>query len=311
MPRMQARRCQGCAAPLPDGAAGEPVRCTFCGLLHDAATTGPRVQVHQVHQVQGARRVHVPGWVLGLIALAVLGGIIAPVVFGFFLAWRGADAAFDTARSVVSTPVAPTRPAARTTAQLKDLPGGYHALQVAPPTGGYGAVDAIVALPWALAIAQAWQEDARLERIDISRLRPDGSVNVQDDGEAALTYRFVSGVAAKALREQARLRASAEAVVGLWVRVKDGAPQVYADVSRAGSLDDDDPPPHPDAEPLMRLLGRPPVQALCGDLAFLNGYLIHSAGEGWVWYFSSLASESKPRVRARDGAVWPYRGRGR
>ena len=86
-----------------------------------------------------------------------------------------------------------------------------------PPAGGYGAVDAVAALPWALAIAQAWQGDARLERIDVTRLRPDGTVNLQDDGEASLTYRFVSPGARKALRDQARLRATTEAVVGLWV----------------------------------------------------------------------------------------------
>jgi hypothetical protein len=36
--------------------------------------------------------------------------------------------------------------------------------------------------------------------------------------------------------------------------------------------------------------------------------MIHSAGEGWVWYLSTLSGrDSIPRVRAKDGRVWPYR----
>jgi len=61
-----------------------------------------------------------------------------------------------------------------------------------------------------------------------------------------------------------------------------------------------------EAETLATLLKRPAVAHLRANLPFLNGYLIHVRDEGLVWYFSSLANESKPRVRARDGAVWPY-----
>src|SRR5690606_3970027 len=99
-------------------------------------------------------------------------------------------------------------PSARTTDQLKDLPAGYHALDVAPPAGGYGALDAVAALPWALTIAQAWAADARLERIDVARMRPDGTLNVQDDAEASVTYRFKSPSKLAAYREQARLSSS-------------------------------------------------------------------------------------------------------
>ena len=239
-----------------------------------------------------------------MIVVIVLATIL-PMAFGVFVAWKAGSAALDVAKAVV--PAAGTS-GARTTAQLHNLPAGYHPLQVAPPAGGYGSVDAVVTLPWALAIAQAWQGDARLERIDVVRLRPDGTVNVQDDGDASLTYRFVSPGARKALRDQARLQANAEAVVGLWVQVKGGAPQVYAQVAQGNSRDDEAVQPHPDAEPVARLMSRPAVQAMRADLPFLNGYMIHLKGEGWVWYFSSLANESKPRVRARDGAIWPYRG---
>lgn len=299
---MQARRCQGCAAPLPEGPATEALRCQFCGLLHDAAS--PNAPHIQVHQVQLPRSFRVPGWVIALIVVIVLATVV-PMALGVFVAWKAGSAALDAAKAVV--PVASTT-AARTTAQLHDLTAGYHPLQVAPPPGGYGSVDAVAALPWALAIAQAWQGDARLERIDVARLRPDGTVNVQDDRDASVTYRFVSPGARKALRDQARLQAKAEAVVGLWVQVKNGAPQVYAQATQGDGRDDDAVGPHPDAEPMARLMGRPALQAMRANLPLLNGYMIHLNDEGWVWYFSSQANESKPRVRARDGAIWPYRG---
>jgi hypothetical protein len=58
--------------------------------------------------------------------------------------------------------------------------------------------------------------------------------------------------------------------------------------------------------PLAKLVALPAVEKLSGGAPFLSGYLIYLDDEGWVWYFSTLAGESKPRVRARDGAVWPY-----
>jgi len=300
---MQARRCQGCAAPLPEGPEGEPVRCTFCGLLHDAAGDAePRVQVHQI---QLGRAPRVRGWVWAVMAMVAITTLI-PLGAGLLVVWRTADTVTRAVPPSTSRTAVPTSPRERTTADLKDLPAGYHALTVAPPAGGYGAVDPVAALPWALAIAQAWESDARLERIDVSRLRPDGTVNLQDDGEALLRYRFRSASRSNTLRDRARLHAGAEEATGLWVQVKSGAAQVFADVER-GAGGDEALPPHPDADALTRVMARPAVAALRGGLPFLQGYLIHLADEGWVWYFSSLANESKPRVRARDGAVWPYR----
>lgn len=250
-----------------------------------------------------AQHRRVARWVFGIIGFAVLIALV-PLVMGLFVAWRAVDAVVPAVRTAVdNTPAAPVR---RTTAALKDLPRGYHALDVAPPTGGYSALDAVGALPWAVAIAQAWEPDARITRIDVDRLRPDGTINVADDAEAVLRYRFVSARRAESLRQQARLRSDAEEAVGFWVQVKAGQPQVFADVTRASSLRDDELPGYPDSLGLPQLFARPAVRAQAADLPFLKGYLIALPREGWVWYFSSLANESRPRVRARDGAVWPY-----
>ena len=64
-----------------------------------------------------------------------------------------------------------------------------------------------------------------------------------------------------------------------------------------------------DGEALIRYRFRSPARIaalLDNGVPFLSGYPIHIADKGWVWYFSTLAGGGKPRVRAGDGAVWPY-----
>ena len=244
-----------------------------------------------------------------LAVVAVVLASLVPVVIGVASAWRAArEMAGPLAEAIssMSSTVGSSR-AAKTTADLKDLPRGHHDLDVTPPAGGYGNVDAVAMLPWALAIAQAWEADAQIGRIDVERLRPDGTLDVQDDASAVLRYRFVSPRRTERLRQQARLQADAEDAVGFWVTVTAGQPRVYAEVRPGAALRDLEEAPYPSALPLPDLFGRPAVKALAADLPFLKGYLIPLPREGWVWYFSSLANESRPRVRARDGAVWPYR----
>ncbi len=225
---------------------------------------------------------------------------IVPVVIGLYAAWRATRAVLPSTLTHVSktTEVTPQ--------QLGTLAAGYHALRAAAPAGGYGAVDPTAALSWALAIAQAWEDDARLERIDVVRLRPDGTVNAADDEQSSVTYRFHSPARRRALREQSRTLSSAQSATGLWVRVKSGRPDVYVDV-RGASGAAGTAPPHPDAMRVASLVNVPAVQRALKGAPFLDGYMIHLEGEGWVWYFRALDGESLPRVRASDGAVWPYR----
>ena len=297
---MNALRCQGCAAPLPEAPAGQPLRCPFCGLVHHGPAGGA-VRVGAV-SVERAGPSRIPRWVGVLVGLIVVATIV-PAAIGLFVAWRAAEAVAPAVRSVVD---AMPGKRALTPADLATAPRGFHDLDIAPPPGGYGAIDAVAAVPWALAVAQAWAPDARLVRVDVQRVRPDGTLNVQDDGEASLTYRFVSPARVGAAREQARLQASAESAVEMWVRVKAGEPQAFINVTPGRIVRDEPAPPHPKVMALPELFARPPVRRAHEGLPFLQGYLIHLEREGWVWYFSSLANESKPRVRARDGAVWPY-----
>jgi len=306
---MQARRCHGCAAPLPQAIAGEPYRCPFCGLLHDAAAPSPGVHVQVGPAPTKAR---VPRWLIVLLAITLLVTLLPGVIAALFV-WLASSAITSSTASrspgAASTVASTLRPgaAARTTANLSDLPVGFHTLEASPPPGSLGTLDAVQAVPWALAIAQAWAPDARLVRIDVERLRPDGTINVLDDRDATLTYRFLSPARTDALKQQGRVQADAQAVTGFWVRLKGGAMQVFGDRNRAATLRNETPPPHPEAMAVSDLFARRAVRALATELPFLQGYMIHLDREGWVWYFTSLANESRPRVRARDGAVWPYR----
>jgi len=42
------------------------------------------------------------------------------------------------------------------------------------------------------------------------------------------------------------------------------------------------------------------------DRPFYAAYMIHVRREGWAWYFRAPSGDSFPRVRARDGRVYPY-----
>lgn len=298
---MKARQCAGCAAPLPDSQPGTTVTCRFCGMVHDPAAPaghGPaiRVDVRTAPVKIGSGKA---AMVLGVIAALVL----IPTGIGLYVAYRTAS---EVTRAVATaTSTTPPGRTARRTADLGGLPSGHHALEVAAPPGGFAAFDPVAGLPWALAIAQAWSADARLTRIDVNRLRPDGTVNVTDDAEAVARYRFASPSKIEELRRQAELSARAELPTELWVQVQRSQPTVTAVRNSASSLRQGETlPAHPRVMASTALWTR--LASRGYDAPFHNAYLIHLDREGWVWYFSSLTGEGQPRVRARDGRIWPY-----
>ena len=212
----------------------------------------------------------------------------------------------------IAVPAAAARPAPAPPRPLRvsDLATprtGSHAVDVAPPPQGYGAVDPVAQIPWALTIAQGWAEDARLERVDVDRLRPDGTTNVADDPQGGLGYRFLSPSRLAELRSRARTSSVAEGVAELHLRVTKGQPRVLFLPSRAAAMRPRPaPPPHPTVLPTTTLMPR--LQRDSRYAApFLSGYLVHIDGEGWVWYLSPLSGDSVPRVRATDARPWPYR----
>ena len=273
-------------------------------MVHDpvapaAAPAAIRVDLRQ-------RPTRVSGKVLAIIFAIIAAVVLIPTGIGLFVAYKAASSVSSAINTGLTSPTTPVKRVA-TLADLPTLGPGYQPLDVAPPAGGFAAFDAVAGLPWAVTIAQAWNRDARVTRIDLTRVRPDGTINLQDDREGQVRYRFASPSKIDELRRQADLSASAELATEFWVQVQAGQTTVMSVRNKAGMLPSSDGqlPEHPrslTSTAIWKQLSSRPGY----DAPFHSGYLIHLEREGWVWYFSSLSGKSQPRVRARDARIWPY-----
>jgi hypothetical protein len=297
---MKARQCQRCGAPLPE--AEGPVTCAYCGMAYDP-TTAFRPHVAVKLPPGTGRRVM---WILLATAMVPVLAILV-VTCGILVT---ANKAVDAAKTGLAGSREGLKASILAAAQAKVRPSeltagrGWQALDVAEPPGGPGNLDAVAAIPWAVSLAQAWRRDARLERVDVEKVRPDGLVNARDDASASVMYRFRSPSLLEEQRRQMDLGKS-DVQAGLFLEVKQGA--VRALVT---SVHDprEELPPHPASLPLKAIFegldraGRLPAKP------FYGGYLIHLKDDGWVWYLHTLARQDPvPRVRASDGRPWPWR----
>src|SRR5262245_25508384 len=298
---MKVRKCVSCGAPLgevdPDAVSA---RCEFCGAVNE--TTVLRRGVQQVQIILQPRRRQVPprasgiGVVVAIVVMIGVAGAAAAAVFGV---WSGLRAALPGKL--------PRLPGEKvwTPANLADLPArGRLPLEISPPPGGYAKLDPVAAIPWAAKAAQGWAPDARLVRIDVTRMLPDGIVDTAGDAEAEVVYRFISPARAAQYWKEADQRTNVTAHSEMWVIAKAGEAFVQALTSTPSR---EAAPPAPDALPLPNMMQK--VRGKLPAVPFFRGYMIHSAGEGWVWYLSTLSGrESIPRIRAADGRQWPYTG---
>ncbi len=299
---MKARQCQRCGAPLPEAAEPGPVTCAYCGMAYDP-TSAFRPSLPVKLSPGTGRRVM---WIL-LAAALIPVVAIALVTCGILVT---ANKAVDAAKaglggsreglkaSILSAAKAKAKPSGLTAGR------GWQALDVAEPPGGSGNLDAVAAIPWAVSQAQGWRGDARLERVDVEKVRPDGLVNARDDEAASVMFRFRSP---SLLEEQQRQMDLGKSGVqaGLFIEVKQGA-------VRGLVTSVHDPrealPPHPASLPLKAIFEGLDRAGKLPAKPFYGGYLIHLRDEGWVWYLHTLArQDSIPRVRAADGKAWPYR----
>lgn len=299
---MKARQCQRCGAPLPEAAVHESVTCEFCGMAYDP-TSAFKPSVHVKLAAGTGKRLLLI--ILGALFIPILGviAVTCAVAFTTMTAARRAR----PSRGVPAPRTSPALPG-RMTKPVRpselDPARGWQALDVAPPPGGAGSLDAVAAIPWALSLAQAWRQDARLERVDVDKLRPDGLVNARDDAAASVMYRFLSPALIEEQRRQADLGKS-DVKAGLFIEVKQGEVRalVTSAQPRGEAL-----PPHPASLPLKGVLDGIERTGKLPAKPFYSGYLIHLEREGWVWYLSTLSRrESIPRARASDGKPHPYR----
>lgn len=307
---MKALSCPKCGAPIEvDETTQAPtLRCPFCrstlAPTRTMSAAGAPVVIDLRHVTRaGAAAARWVGVVL-LVVLAITGVSL----------WI----AFDAARSGVdripkslgigerSAETATARRAARPLAELESLTraDAWQLLELAPPAGGLAAFDPAAERSWAMNVGQAWRADVLLERIDVTRLRPDGTVNLVDDREASAMYRFVSPQAIELYTRQARQSTRVEAETGLFVKIEGGQVRALVVEARADDLPPDAPDRILDTRDLLARLRRDERFA---EVPFFTGYLIRLEREGWVWYLSPLAGKALPRVRASDGKPWPYK----
>ena len=334
---MQIAECPHCGAPLPANDGTSRVVCEFCGtaleptqqasplveLIAEAeqrAATTHRVVITERAQITApAKAAGCAGLAIFLSIFALAGGIIW---FAVHTATSSLRQGMKLALPHLLVDNAPLKVAELGGARFtgREVP-----LDVSPPIGGYAAVDAAVNLPWALAIAQGWQRDVRLDRADVDRMRPDGTVNCRDDAEASVLYRFLSPGRIEEFRRQSDLTRNAEGEYEFWVTVKKG--QTWARTLRSRSLPSDldrftNPvharaertagrgftvPAFPAVPPLRQVVATASRQSRWLAKPFYDAYLLFSPDEGWVWYVSGLSGhDSMPRIRASDGRMYPF-----
>lgn len=303
-----ARRCAGCSGPLPELEDGSnEVKCGFCGLVNAvaAAPAGFTIQID-------TRRVQPPTNALKL--AGALG------IFGMVLGVMGAAAGVIIAVRAISSSGGSTRTISRALnsgdlfrrniapADLSTVvSGGWRTVEVAAPPSGWTTFEPVGALAWAQRIATAWQPDAQLTRIDVAKLKADGHVDASGGEDSSAGYRFRSVGQEQAWR-QAVANGDREPAIGHELMLKVVSGQVRALVSSGRPITDEPKPSPVDGVALATLLTNAGGKRGFATMPFYDGYMIFNDREGWVWYLTGLGNaQSFPRVRARDGAVYPYR----
>jgi hypothetical protein len=299
-----ARRCAGCGGPLPETAAGQrQVKCGFCGIVNDLAHGAPavvKVELGDLGKVAGSlgRKVRLAVFIgVGITAAVVAAGmlqVVKPV--------REALHEVDKQAQEMQERLRPVAPAELAT--LGDV--GWKEVQAPAPPSGWAAFDPVASIEWAMAIARAWQPDARLTRVDVTRVSPAGTLNLTEGLEDQAGYRFMSP---KQIAEWERIAdREVNARVPYELMMQLARQKVTAHVVRGRPPSRELPPDAPDANRLGDVLAAARRSGRLEELPFYNGYLTHLPREGWVWYLQSLSRRGTlPRVRARDGAVYPYR----
>jgi hypothetical protein len=300
---MKTLTCASCGAPLEEVPEQPAVRCGFCGAVNEptVARRPPPAEIRfEVTPVNLEGPVRAASWAVGAaLVIPLFGAVIGlgAAVWGVWAALHVHEGALSHLPPMPSDGLRGER--RLLVADLRSFhQAGRSPLQVDPPSGGYGAVDPVSLLPWAVTIARGWSKDARLDRIDASRIRRDGTVNVATDPDAEVLYRFSSPSRIATYWRDADLGRKPECECEFWVLSKAGQP--FVQLVTGSPSKQELAPSTGDVISLPRIFER--GRARIPARPFYNGYMIHSGRDGWVWYLSTLTGrESIPRFRARDG----------
>lgn len=306
---MKVRECQQCGATLPEAPDDLAITCQFCGTTYDP-TTAFRPAVMKVKMDPGTGRK-----ILWIVAASIL--LPISIFFATFVILGVATCGVMSSTKKAVDRTKAVAPAKQNTAikpsELANNQVGGKILDCAPPPGGFGELEAVAAIPWAVSLAQAWRKDARLHRVDVDKLRRDGVVNARDDESASVLYRFLSPSMMEEGSRQADL-GGGEVNSELFIWVKKGGVKATVVANRHSVHGNEMLPPHPASLPLKQILDGLDNAGKLPSKPFYNGFLNYLSyrDEGWVWYISTLAGgDDIPRTRAADGIPWPYENRKR
>ena len=140
----------------------------------------------------------------------------------------------------------------------------------------------------------------------MTRVSAAGTLDLAAGADDVAGYRFVSPARIDEWNRIADREASAR--VGYELMIKAAQKKVTAYLNRGRPSSRDLPPPKVDALRLGDAIAAAKRGRGFVEYPFYNGYLVYLEREGWVWYLQGLSQrETLPRVRARDGAVYPYK----
>lgn len=306
-----ARRCAGCAGPLPEvDPESLQIKCDFCGVVNDLAP--PVGQVPFTIQIQAGHPAADPKTRTTLVAF-VFGTIVllsALGVFGGYMVNRTVSQAIGPLGDIGTSVRQVTRTV--TAVNPSDLgngvSSGWKTLAVTEPPAGWERFDPVGGLAWATALAHAWQPDARLTRIDLKRLPETGMFDLRGGNESEAGYRFTSPAQIQRwLASAAAGQGSPTVAYELLMTISQQSVKVLATGGRP-SATDQPPTVAVNSLALAPLLERAKKGRGFVPAPFYDGYMILNEREGWVWYLTGRGqTQSLPRVRAKDGAVYPYR----
>jgi hypothetical protein len=178
--------------------------------------------------------------------------------------------------------------------------GGWKELKVPPPAGGFADFDPVASLPWAMTIGRAWASDAVLTRVDVGKVAASGVVDLS--GEHGSGYRFLSPGRRQRWINETDAGSRSLTATGLMIEIKGTTVRALPHEEHEERV-----PPAAASLPLPDIFERARRSRDFVDKPYYAGYLIHLPREGWVWYFRPISgSTGLPRVRARDGRVYPY-----
>jgi hypothetical protein len=283
---MSAFMCSRCAAPLPADAAEGKAPCPYCGALN-----APKIVTASSADLESLSAIGTPKAgskkassksALRIVLVMLLLGITIPAALIILAGTHHLQL-----RTVPS--------------DLKKLPSStWRPLDVVPPSGGYAAFDPAANVLWATAIARQWAADASLEFIEVSRLRPEGTVNTQDDTKSEIQYRYISHALMTEYERQAEF-GKTQQITELFIRVGKGGSSALT-TSAAPSHDDSPTSYDPKALPFPKIMETLYAKGKLRKRPYYVGQMYFGRDGKWWWDLKTLSGdESLAHVNAETG----------